>query len=98
MLLYVLYNVEKWLFCFSDVLFLFVNVSLFLIVFFHFRSSKWCSGLRHSIAVLEVSLQTRVQSQAVSLPAVTGSLIVQCSVVCVRGGFGKGGFSWLIVL
>jgi hypothetical protein len=36
---------------------------------------KWRSGLRHCIAVLEVSLQTWVRSQAVLQPAVTRSLM-----------------------
>jgi hypothetical protein len=39
------------------------------------RPPEWCSGLRHCIAVLEVSLQTLVRSQAVSQLAVTRSPI-----------------------
>jgi hypothetical protein len=53
-------------------------------------------------AVLEASLQAWVRSQAVSQPAVTGSPIGRRTiwpiVVCVRAGFGRGDFTWLIVL
>ena len=41
---------------------------------------EWCSGLRHCISVLEVSLQTLVQSRAVPQPAVIGSPIGWCTI------------------
>ena len=63
---------------------------------------EWCSGLRHCIAVLEASLQTTVQSQAVSQPALPGCPIVRRTISPVSSGvvevLAGGGFTWLIAL
>ncbi|KAK6303930.1 hypothetical protein J4Q44_G00263840 [Coregonus suidteri] len=52
---------------------------------------EWCSGLRHCIAVLEASLQTRVRSRAVSpQPAVIGSPIGRPTIGPAPSGLGEG--------
>ena len=53
------------------------------------------SGLRHCIAVLEASLQTRLRSQAVTQPAATGRLVRQCTI---GPSFGRLGCPCLIAL
>ena len=52
--------------------------------------SKWDSSLRPCIAVLEVSLQTWVQSQAVSQLAVNGKPMRRCSIDPASFGLGEG--------
>ena len=52
--------------------------------------SEWHSSLRHCIAVLEVSLQTCVQSQDVSQLAMTGRPMRQSTIGPVFSGLGEG--------
>ena len=50
---------------------------------------EWCSDLRHCISVQEASLQSLVQIQAVSHPAVIGSPIEWCTIGPALSGFGR---------
>jgi hypothetical protein len=49
---------------------------------------EWRSGLRHCISVQEASLQSLVQIQAASHPAVIGSPIGRRTIVPASTGFG----------
>ena len=53
-------------------------------------SRQWCSGLGHCISVLEMSLQTLVQFQAVSQPSVIGSPIGWRTIGSAALGFDQG--------
>jgi hypothetical protein len=57
---------------------------------------EWCSGLEHCIAMLDALLQTWVHSRDVPRPAADGSPIGRHTIV--RGGFGRWGCTWLIII
>ena len=75
-------------FCRLGLLYLFLNFPNIkhIASLYNRKPPKWRRGLRHCIAVLEASLQTRVQSRAVSQPSI------------VRGGFGRLGYKCPITL
>ena len=54
------------------------------------RPHEWRSGLRHCISVLEASLQTLVQFQAVSQPAVIVPRRMGLPIGLASSGLGFG--------